>query len=219
MKLRTRILSLAALALWAPLSLRAAETVEIKQHWLAGKKYYQTIQTDQQSTIQIGQQKMEQATSMTMEMTMTVNTPQKGEPKKMTIRYERMAMDITMNGQKMGFDSANPDAGSDPLNLKKTVGATVGQELKMVLNDKDEVETIENYDEFIQHLGPSTVPGFDPSKMFSRESLTQMLKQGGLQGLARESRRRRATPGRSTTRSSFRNSARWPSPEPTRSRA
>jgi hypothetical protein len=83
----------------------------------------------------------------------------------------------------MGFDSAKPDAGSDPLNLKKTVGATVGQELKMVLNDKDEVETIENYDDFIQHLGPAAVLGLEPSKMFSRDSLTQMLKQGSLQGL------------------------------------
>ena len=183
MTFRTRILSLVALALCAPLLLQAAETVEVKQHWLAGKKYYQTIQTDQQSTIQIGQQKIEQATSMTMELTMTVNTPQKGQPKKMTIRYERMAMEMNMNGQKMGFDSAKPDEGSDPLNLKKTVGATVGQELKMVLNDKDEVETIENYDEFIQHLGPASAPGLEPSKMFSRDSLTQMLKQGGLQGL------------------------------------
>jgi hypothetical protein len=183
MTFRIRILSFIALALFAPLSLCAAETVEIKQHWMAGKKYYQSIHTDQQSTIQIGQQKMEQATNMTMELTMTVNTPQKGEPKRMTIRYERMAMDMTMNGQKMGFDSANPDASSDPLNLKKTIGATVGQELKIVLNDKDEVETIENYDEFIQHLGPAAAPGFDPAKMFSRDSLTQMLKQGSLQAL------------------------------------
>ena len=183
MTFRIRILAIAVLALCAPFSLRAAETIDIKQHWLAGKKYYQTIQTDQQSKIEIGAQKVEQSTSMTMELTMTVNTPKKGEPKRITIRYERMAMDMTMNGQKMGFDSANPDAGSDPLNLKKSVGATVGQELKMILNDKDEVETIENYDEFIQHLSPGATPGFDPSKMFSRESLTQMLKQGSLQGL------------------------------------
>src|SRR5471030_3243681 len=111
MILRTRILSLVALVLCTPLSLRAADAIDIKQHWLAGKKYYQTIQTDQQSTIQIGAQKMEQTTGMTMEMTMTVNTPQKVQPKRMTIRYERVAMDMTMNGQKMGFDSANPDAG------------------------------------------------------------------------------------------------------------
>src|SRR5579862_9593657 len=183
MTLLTRILSIAALALCTPLSLRAADAIEIKHHWLAGKKYNQTIQTEQRIIIHVGPQKMEQATSMTMERTMTVNTPQKGEPKKMTIRYERMAMEMNMNGQKMGFDSAAPDAGSDPLNLKKTIGATVGQELKMVLNGNDEVETIENYDDFIQHLGPAAAPGFDPSKMFSRESLTQMLKQGSLQAL------------------------------------
>ncbi|MDR3403611.1 MAG: DUF6263 family protein [Chthoniobacter sp.] len=183
MKLRTRLLSLVVLALLARLPLPAADTIEIKQQWQAGKKYYQTIQTDQQSSIEIGQQKMDQTTSMTMEMTMAVSAHQNGQPKRMTIRYERMAMEVGMNGQKMGYDSANPGASGDPLNLSKTIGATVGQELKVVFNDKDEIDKVENYDEFIAHLSPAAVPGFDPAKMFSRESLTQMLKQGSLQGV------------------------------------
>jgi len=183
MKLRTRILSLVALGLLARVPLQAAAPIEIKQQWMAGKKYYQTVQTDQQSSIEIGQQKMEQTTSMIIELTMAVSPHRDGQPKRMIIRYERMAMEVGMNGQKMGYDSANPGASGDPLNLSKTIGATVGQELKVVFNDKDEVDKVENYDEFIAHLSPAAVPGFDPAKMFSRESLTQMLKQGSLQGV------------------------------------
>jgi len=183
MKLRSHLLFLVVLALFARLPLPAADTIEIKQQWLAGKKYYQTIETNQQSSIEIGGQKMDQTTSMTIELTMAVSPHQDGQPKRMTIRYERMAMEVGMNGQKMGYDSANPGASGDPLNLSKTIGATVGQELKVVFNDKDEVDKVENYDEFIQHLSPAAAPGFDPAKMFNRESLTQMLKQGSLQGV------------------------------------
>lgn len=182
MKTCLRILSVFALTLFAHVPLRAADTVEIKQQWKAGKKYYQTIHTDQQSTIEIGGQKMDQSTNMTIEITMAVSPRQEGQPKRMTIRYERMAMEVGMNGQKMGFDSANPGANADPLNLGKTMGATVGQELKIVFNDKDEIESVENFDEFVKRFGEGAVPGFDASKMFSRESLTQMLKQGSLQG-------------------------------------
>jgi hypothetical protein len=183
MKLCIRILSLFAFVMLAHVPLQAADTVELKQQWQAGKKYYQTIHTDQQSTIEIGGQKMDQSTDMTIELTMSVSPRQEGQPKRMTIRYERMAMEIGMNGQKMGYDSAKPDANGDPLNLGKTVGATVGQELKIVFNDKDEIETVENFDEFVKRFGEGAVPGFDASKMFSRESLTQMLNQGSLQGV------------------------------------
>ena len=182
MKLFTRILSVFALALLARVPLHGADTIEIKQQWQAGKKYYQTIHTDQQSTIEIGGQKMDQSTDMTIELTMSVNPRKEGQPKRMIIRYERMAMEIGMNGQKMAYDTANPGANGDPLNLGKTLGATVGQELKVLFNDKDEIDSVENFDEFVKRFGEGAVPGFDPSKMFSRESLTQMLKQGSLQG-------------------------------------
>jgi hypothetical protein len=177
------LLFVAALTFLTRPPLQAADTIEIKQQWVAGKKYYQTVHTDQQSTFEISGTKMEQATNMTIELSMAVSPHQDGQPKRMTIRYERMAMEVNVNGQKMGYDSANPGESGDPLNLSKTIGATVGQELKVVFNDKDEIETIENYDEFIKHFGPSTTPGFDPAKMFNKESLTQMMNQGALRAM------------------------------------
>jgi hypothetical protein len=180
MKFLSRFTAVLALTLLAGASLRAADSIDIKQRWVAGKKYFQTMQTNQQSTLTFGEKKMEQSSSMTVELTMAVSAAKDNEPKRMTIRYERTAMQISTNGQKMGFDSADPNPGNDPLGLAKTAGATVGKELKILLNDQDEVTAIENYDEFIKALAPSAVPGFDPAKMFGKDSLTQMLKQGGL---------------------------------------
>ena len=151
MKLFFRFAALLTLSLVASAPLRASDPVQLKQQWVAGKKYFQTMQTEQQSTIAIGENKMEQSSTMTVELTMAVSPQKSGEPKRMTIRYERTAIQMSMNGQKMGFDSADPNPANDPLGLAKAAGATVGKELKIVFNDHDEVAEIENYDEFIKN--------------------------------------------------------------------
>jgi len=163
--------------------LRAEDAVEIKQRWLAGKKYFQTIRTDQESQSGIGEEKMDQKMITTIEATETVNPVQDGQPKRMTMRYERVTMEMDVNGQKMTYDSAHPGASTDPLDFAKTYAGTVGQELKVTLDANDEISTIENYDDFIKHFAASDEPGSDPAKMFSRESLTQLMKQGSLQTL------------------------------------
>jgi hypothetical protein len=184
MKSVTRfLLPLTALVALAVTPLFAAETVELKQRWIAGKQYFMSAQTAQQSTIEMGPQKIEQATMTTMEMSMAVRRTEDGKGKRMTLKFERVAMEINMNGQKMGFDSAKPGEGTDPLGLAKSVGASAGKELKVLLNDNDEIVQIENYDEFIKEIAPSPVPGMDAKTMFSKESLGQMMKQGALQAL------------------------------------
>jgi len=158
--------------------LRAADTIEIKPRWLAGKKYYQTMRTDQESKAEIGEEKMEQKMITTIEATETV---QNGLPKRMTMRYERVNVEMDVNGQKMTYDSANPGASTDPLGFGKTYGALVGQDLKVSLDGNDEIVHIENYDDFIKRFAAVGEPSLEPEKMFSRELLTQMMKQGGLQ--------------------------------------
>src|SRR5581483_2776055 len=101
MKLPTRIFLLLAAAAPACVPRAAADTLEIKQLWLAGKKYYQTMRMDQKSTFAVGGQKLDQSSVMTIELTMAIEPPRNGQPKKMTVRYERMAMEMDMNGQKM----------------------------------------------------------------------------------------------------------------------
>ncbi len=165
----------------APLS--AADKIELKQRWVAGKHYFMTAQTSQQSTIEMGPQKIDQTVTTTMDMSMAVRPIADGKSKRLTLKFERVAMEMSMNGQKMGFDSAKPGEGTDPLGLAKSVGASAGKELNILLNDNDEIIEVENYDEFIKQVAPSPLPGMDPSKMFSKEALGQMMKQGALQAL------------------------------------
>ncbi len=165
----------------AAVPLTAADPVELKQRWDAGKQYFFSAQTSQQSTIAIGPQKMEQAVNMTMEMNVAVRPHEDGKRKRLLIKYDRIAMEMTMNGQKLGYDSAKPDAGTDPLGLGKSLGAMVGKELKILTNAKDEIAEVENYDAYIKELTAGGGPGAaDMSKMFSREGLVESIKQGSL---------------------------------------
>ena len=177
-------LLLPAAALFASATpLFAADAVELKQRWIAGKQYFQTMQSAQGTTLELGGQKMEQKTVTTMEMSMAVRPHEDGTRKRVTIKYERVAMAMEMNGQKMGFDSAKPGEGTDPMGLAKTLGATVGKELKVLLTAADEISDVENYDEFVKNFPPSPVPGMDMSKMFTKDSMAAMMKQGALQAM------------------------------------
>lgn len=177
------LLTIALLTAFAAAPLSAADAVELKQRWLPGKQYFQTMQSAQSTAMTIGAQKIEQKSTTTMDMTLAVRPHEDGARKRMTIKYDRVAMQMEMNGQKMGFDSAKPGEGTDPMGLGKTLGATVGKELKVLLSATDEIAEIENYDEFIKNLAPSPVPGMDMGKMFNKESMAQMMKQGSLQAL------------------------------------
>ncbi len=177
--MNVRSLLLPVLALYAEVSF--AQSVDLHQRWQAGKKYSQTVETAQQSTIEMAGQKMEQSTTMTIDISIAVRALEDGKRRRMTMTYDRVAMDMSMNGQKMSFDSANP--GTDPLGLGKTLGATIGKELKILLDETGAVVEIENYDSYIEQLGKSPIPGMDFREMQSREALTQMVNQGALLSL------------------------------------
>jgi hypothetical protein len=179
MKLQLRsLLPVAALALSAA-SLNAADAVELKQQWLTGKKYHQTMEMAQTSTIAMGPQTMDQKVNMTMEMSTAVTKHDDGSRKRLVVRYDRMAMKMDMNGQQMGFDSAKPE--DDPTGMGKGMGAIVGKELRILASPKDEILEIENYDEFVAAAaGPGAAM---MGKMFSKDSLTDMVKQGSLKAL------------------------------------
>ena len=113
-------LPLIALVAFAAAPLSAADTIELKQRWIAGKQYFLTAQTTQQSKIEIGPQKIDQTVTTTMDMSMAVRQHEDGKRKRMTMKFERVAMEMNMNGQKMGFDSAKPGEGTDPLGLAKS---------------------------------------------------------------------------------------------------
>jgi hypothetical protein len=176
------ILALACLLLICA-SLRAQETIEIKPRLLPGKRYFLTMRTDQASKSQVGEEKMDQRMITTIDLVETVSAAQSGQPKRMTVRYVHVTAEMDVNDQKMTYDSANPKASTDPMDFAKTYGSMVGQDLKVTLNENDEVESIENYDDFKKRLTAGSDPDPEAEKTFSREALTQMMRQGGLQAV------------------------------------
>ena len=176
----SRILSpAAALLVFTCARASAADAIELKQLWIVGKKYYQTVQTTQSSEIAIAGQTIEQSAATTMEVSQTVQAGEGGKGKRLTIRYDRVAMEMSTAGQKMGFDSAKPGEGNDTLGMGKTLGGITGKELHVLISDKDEIVSVENFDEFMKDFKGAGLPGM--SQMFSKESITQMVKGSALQ--------------------------------------
>ena len=174
------ILPIAALVISSS-SLSAADAVELKQRWIVGKKYFQTMQTQQTLTMAIAGQTLEQSMATTMDISQEVRAQADGKGKRMTLKYDRVAMEMSINGTKMNFDSSKPGEGSDPLGLAKVLGSVAGKELNILMNENDEITGFENYDEFMKQLGASPVPGMDMAKMFSKDSIAQMMKGQALQ--------------------------------------
>jgi hypothetical protein len=179
MKFSIRLfLPFATLALGAA-PLAADDAIALKQQWQVGKKYVQSMKMVQNSAVPMGPQKMEQKMTMTMDMSTTVRKHEDGKQKRLLLRYDRMAMKMNMNGQEMGFDSTKPDA--DPVGMGKLFSGLIGKDLKMLVNEKDELVTIENFEEFSAAAGG--MAGNPLGQMFTKESLADMIKQGSLRAL------------------------------------
>jgi hypothetical protein len=169
------LLPLAVLTL-ALTRLTAADTYEIKKSWPVGKKVSQTMKMDQTSNMEIAGQKMDQKMNMTFDMSTGVAKHEDGKQKRLTVKYDRMTMDMTMGPQKFAFDSAKP--ADDALGLGKMIGGIVGKEFKVLVNANDEVTDIENYDEVAGALGGGA--GSPLGQMFGKEQMTEMMKQAAL---------------------------------------
>lgn len=155
-----------------------AQTIDLKQQWMPGKKYFQTIKMVQNSTFKLGEQAMKQAMEMTMDVSTTVRAPEGAAGKRLGFRYERLAADIETMGQKMSFDTSKKDA-PDPMGMGKAFGPIVGKEIKMALDDQDQVSGIENLEEIVGGAAANPMAG----QVFSKESITEVIRQSMLQAL------------------------------------
>lgn len=180
MNLLIRSLLPAAALVLSTARLSAADAIELKQQWLVGKKYSQTMNMVQTSSFALGPQKMEQKMNMDMEMSTAVSKHEDGKQKRLTVKYDRMAMKMNMNGQEMAFDSAKP--GDDPLGMGKGFAGMIGKELRILATEKDEITTIENFEEFTAAAGEGLAAA-QLGQMFNKDSLTEMVKQGSLKAL------------------------------------
>ena len=161
----------------------SAQTVEIKPRWQVGKKISQSTQMDQTSTMAFGDQKMEQKIGVTMDTSMSIRAHENGKGKRATVRYDRIAMDMNMMGQAMKYDSAKAgDASADPLGLGKSLGIVVGKEIKIVLDEKDEVVDVENLDAMLKDMAAANPMAGMLGQIFSKDAMKNLVRQGTLYG-------------------------------------
>ncbi|MEO7319393.1 MAG: DUF6263 family protein, partial [Chthoniobacteraceae bacterium] len=173
----------AATLLFTVASPLSAQTMEIKPRWQVGKKFSQTMHMDQASTIALGDQKMEQKVGMTMDSTMTIRAHENGKHKRVTMKYDRVAMDMNMAGQEMKYDSAKAeDASTDPLGMGKALGIFVGKEIKFVMDEKDEVLDVENLDALMKEMAAANPMASMLGQMFNKDAMKNMMRQSHLFG-------------------------------------
>lgn len=161
-------------------SLHAADAIALRQQWLPGKQYHQTVTTKTLSTFNIGGQEMAQKMDNTIEITTTVKAHEDGARKRINLRYNRMAVKMDMMGQSQSFDSAKPE--EDPAGIGKSATAIVGKEIRMVTTPTGEVESVENLDDVIGK------PADNPNaammgQMLTKENLKEIISQNSLKTL------------------------------------
>jgi hypothetical protein len=158
----------------------AADAVDFKPQWLVGKRYYQQSKMNQESTISIGAQKMEQKVTMSSETVITVTAHEDGQHKRLNMKYGRIAMEMDMNGQKMAFDSAQPDAAGDAAGIGKILGSMAGKEVQVVLDKQGKVTDIENVEAMTAALDQAGPVGAQFKGMFSKDYFAQTIEQASI---------------------------------------
>lgn len=178
----TRLLRPLLPALAAALALSsasAADTVTLKQQLLVGKRYYQTIKMNQATTIDMGQIKMDQKMDMTMEASYAVTKADDGKGKRVALKFDRMVMNMDMNGQKTVIDSSAPGTNAGPLG--NPFAALTGKEIRMLVDENNKVTGFENFDEVVQAAGGASNPVV--AGVFNKDALSKTIEQSGLQSL------------------------------------
>jgi len=177
-------LFLAAAALLSATGYSPAQQIELKPRWIPGKKYSQSVNMQQETKMDMGGQTMTQKMSTTTDGTVTVTAHQDPKKKRLVQKFVRMVMDMDMAGQKMHFDSSNPDAGNDPMGASKALSAMVGKELKLVMDENGKIVEFENLDELTKPLAEGNPMAAGIMKgMLSKDAISQSFDQSSLKGL------------------------------------
>jgi hypothetical protein len=175
-----RSAAVAACFLFTATAVRAADAVELKPQWHVGKRYTQAMTMNQQMTMSMGGQKMEQGMTMDIQTVVNVTKHEKPGLKRLGIKYQRMSMSIDMNGQKMGYDSDKPDPGNDPLGMGKALGGLIGKEVTAILAADGKVQEIEKLDELLAGLDAAGPAAAQMKGMFNKDTFAQTIAQAGL---------------------------------------
>ncbi len=161
------------------LSAECAEGVRFHQQYKAGHSYHQTVTMEQRMAVESAAPRTEQHTTTTMGIAATVTAHEDGRSRRAAMRYDRATLSMEAGGQKFSYDSQNPGAANaGPLGA---FGRVVGQEFRVIFDEKDAVMDVENATAVVQSLA-----GGDPAnariyeQLFNRDAVKRMMQQSAL---------------------------------------
>jgi len=171
------LLALLAFLFATPPSARCEDAITLRQQFTVGKRYEFGMKMVQESNVSFGGHEMEQKMSMAMKYSMTVRQHEDGKRKRVALRYGRVAMEVNTAGQTMSYDSDKKDAGANAGPFE-SLGLLVDKEMIMVLDEKDQMLDVENFDAVTKALsaGPA---GKVIGQMFNKSSMKELF-QGSL---------------------------------------
>ncbi len=150
-----------------------AQPLEIKQVWVAGKTYVQSVEIQQRSAVPLGLQTMDQELQITTETSTSVLPSQSG--KILSVRQARMNFQVKMAEQTLTFDSSKPT--EDSLGLTKFYQKLSETPVQIQLNAQDEPLKLLNAGSLIPQGEAFENPA---AQLFNPDSVLDSLRQSSL---------------------------------------
>lgn len=146
------------------------EPVELNFRYQPGKTYKSNMVTQSASKVMVDGQNMGTDQTITMDFTIKAEAIEDSENIKATVTYDRIRMNMNVMGQKMSFDSADPDPqGENPL---AGMAGMAGKSLTATVTPKMEFIDLKGVDQLFEGLGEGAQMA---RGMFGDEQLKQMM--------------------------------------------
>jgi hypothetical protein len=100
-----------------------------------------------------------------------------GQRKRITLTYDRIAVDGNTGGMKLSADSAKPDDSSP---FGKVFAAIVGKEIRIVADENNKVESIEGLQEALSEAGEGAIMA---QQFLNEPALKRMITKSALEAL------------------------------------
>jgi len=130
---------------------QSGEAFELKAKWPVGNKYTYRLDLEQKTKMQIPGMAapMQQDVNMAQTYSLAVVKERPSDGRELELQFVAMEMDINMGGMNMSFDSKTDDKDSAANNpFLAPYRKIMGSKLRMFVDGKGKLESIENLDEW-----------------------------------------------------------------------
>jgi hypothetical protein len=183
--MRALTLSAAAAVLLATSSLPASQATLMRFKWTPGEatRYRLTQQTDVSMSGLPGVGDMTLGTTMVQNQTLTVESVGADGTATIRARFDSVRMDMATPMGNVSYDSANPNAPSDPMlgAIASSLGAVVGESVTIVMTSTGAVQKVEGMSRILQKTTQAVgggIPGMPgPEAMLSDDGMKATFQQ------------------------------------------